>query len=215
MNIINKAEKILEDREPEEPAIDTVVKAHVRKKNNGKREEDLSMVEHQIEKHYLSEEQLNEFFPDGYNQLPDEVYTNLEFVPARFIAKEHHVGVYTSKGSDHKFARGDHPVELLKSSILTLALAAGIFNYKYVDAMPINRISEEFRRNDVEISRHVMSGWMIKLADRYIRFIYNEMKKHILTSKLIHCDETPFKLVNDGKSPNSKSYMWVSFITKV
>ena len=113
--------------------------------------------------------------------------------------------MYTSKGSDHKFARGDHPVELLKSSILTPSLAAGIFNYKYVDAMPINRISEEFRRNDVEISRQVMAGWMIKLADRYIRIIYNEMKKHILTSKLIHCDETPFKLVNDGRSPNSKS----------
>ena len=209
MNIINEAEKILEDGEPEEPAIDTVVKAHVRKKTKGKREEDLSRVEHQVEEHYLSEEQLNEIFPNGYNQLPDEVYTNLEFVPAKFIAKEHHVGVYTSKGSDHKFARGDHPVELLKSSILTPALAASIFNYKYVDAMPINRISEEFRRNDVEISRQVMAGWMIKLADRYIRVIYNEMKKHILTSKLIHCDETPFKLVNDGRSPNSKSYMWV------
>ena len=113
MNIINEAEKLLEDGEPEEPAIETVVKAHVRKKTKGKREEDLSRVEHQVEKHYLSEEQLNEIFPNGYNQLPDEVYTNLEFVPAKFIAKEHHVGVYTSKGSDHKFARGDHPVELL------------------------------------------------------------------------------------------------------
>lgn len=209
MNIINEAEKLFEDGDPKEPDIETVVKAHVRKKTKGKREEDLSRVEHQVEEHYLSEEQLNEIFPNGYNQLPDEVYTNLEFIPAKFIAKEHHVGVYTSKGSDHKFARGDHPVELLKSSILTPSLAAGIFNYKYVDAMPINRISEEFRRNDVEISRQVMAGWMIKLADRYIRFIYKEMKKHILTSKLIHCDETPFKLVNDGRSPNSKSYMWV------
>lgn len=209
MNIINEAEKLLDDGEPKEPEIETVVKAHVRKKTKGKRQEDLSKVEHQIEEHYLSEEQLNEIFPDGYTRLPDEVYTNLEFVPAKFIAKEHHVGVYTSKGTDHTFARGDHPVELLKSSILTPSLAAGIFNYKYVDAMPLNRISEEFRRNDVEISRQVMAGWMIKIADRYIRIIYNAMKKEIIKSKLIHCDETPFKLVDDGRSANSKNYMWV------
>ena len=63
MNIINEAEKILEDGEPEEPAIDTVVKAHVRKKTKGKREENLSRVEHQVEEHYLSEEQLKEIFP--------------------------------------------------------------------------------------------------------------------------------------------------------
>ena len=209
MNIINEAEKLLEDSVPEEPDIATVVHSHIRKKSKGKREKDLSLVEHKIVEHYLSEEQLNELFPEGYTQLDDEVYTNLEFIPASFVAMEHHIGVYTSKGSEHKFVRGDHPVELLKTSILTPSLAAGIFNYKYVDAMPINRISEEFRRNDVEISRQVMAGWMIKIADRYMRVIYNAMKKHILTSKLIHCDETPFKLVDDGRSPASKSYMWV------
>ena len=209
MSILNEAEKLLEEGDPEEPAMETVVKSHVRKKTKGKREQDLSMVEHKIENHYLSEEELAVLFPNGYTKLPDEVYTNLEFIPAKFVAVEHHIGVYTSKGSDHSFARGDHPVELLKTSILTPSLAAGIFNYKYVDAMPLNRISEEFRRHDVEISRQVMAGWMIKLADRYIRVIYNAMKKEILTSKLIHCDETPFKLVDDGRSPNSKSYMWV------
>lgn len=209
MSIINEAEKLIEDGAPEEPTIETVIKAHVRKKTKGKREKDLSMVEHKIVEHYLSEEQLTELFPEGYTKLEDEVYTNLEFIPAKFLAMEHHIGVYTSKGSEHKFVRGDHPVELLKASILTPSLAAGIFNYKYVDAMPLNRISEEFRRNDVEISRQVMAGWMIKIADRYIRVIYNAMKKAILKSDLIHCDETPFKLVDDGRSPDSKSWMWV------
>ena len=209
LDIINEAEKLLESGEPEEPDITTVVKAHTRKKTKGKRQEDLSKVEHKIEEHLLSDDQLAELFPDGYTRLPDEIYTNLEFIPAKFIAVEHHIGVYTSKGNDHTFARGDHPNELLKSSILTPSLAAGIFNYKYVDALPINRIAEEFRRNDVEISRQVMAGWMIKVADRYIRFIYNAMKKSILAGKLIHCDETPFKLVDDGRGSSSKSFMWV------
>lgn len=35
------------------------------------------------------------------------------------------------------------------------------------------------------------------------------MKKRMFDSKLIHCDETPFTVVNDGRGPNTKSYMWV------
>lgn len=54
-----------------------------------------------------------------------------------------------------------------------------------------------------------MAGWMIRLTDRYLGIIYNAMRERLLKSSLIHCDETPFKLVNDGREPNSKSYMWV------
>ncbi len=40
-------------------------------------------------------------FPDGkYRQLPDEVYKRLEFHPASFEVKEHHVAVYA--GTDNE-----------------------------------------------------------------------------------------------------------------
>lgn len=54
-----------------------------------------------------------------------------------------------------------------------------------------------------------MAGWMIRLSERYLGPVYREMHRRILESKLIHCDETPFKVVNDRRSPNSKRYMWV------
>ena len=54
---------------------------------------------------------------------------------------------------------------LLSHSILTPELAAAVFNAKYVNAMPLNRLSEEFLRNDVNIPRQDMASWMIRLAD--------------------------------------------------
>lgn len=42
MEIINEAEMLLEKGMPEEPGFETVVKAHVRKKRQGKRDADLS-----------------------------------------------------------------------------------------------------------------------------------------------------------------------------
>ena len=84
-----------------------------------------------------------------------------------------------------------------------------MFEAKYVNAQPINRIAETLAFNDVNISKQVMAGWCIKIAERYLVQVYNEMHKQLLKSKLIHCDETPFKVTNDGRDGNSKSYMWV------
>lgn len=204
--ILNEAEAILEtEGMEEEPAFEKVV---VRKKRKGKRAADLKDIEVVIDEHLLSDDELSEIFPDGYRRLPDEIYKDLEYIPAKFLVHEHHIGVYVSRDSK-TVVKADRPERLLKNSILTPALAAGIFNAKYVNAIPLNRLSEEFTRNDVVISRQVMAGWMIRLAEDYFSFIYEEMHRNLLTSKLIHCDETPFKLINDGRAPNSKNYMWV------
>ena len=50
---------------------------------------------------------------------------------------------------------------------------------------------------------------MISISDRYVQLIYRRMHQKMLESRLIHCDETPFKLIAPDKGPNSKAYMWV------
>ena len=72
----NEAEVLVEDGMPEEPNIETVI-IH-RKKTKGKRKEDLSHVDEVTEDmHELSEEELAELFPNGYDRLPDEHETGL------------------------------------------------------------------------------------------------------------------------------------------
>lgn len=212
MEIINEAEKLLENGIPEEPGIETVVKAHTRKKRQGKRDEDLDGFPVEVIEHRLSPDQLDTEFPDGYYEMKPEVYKELEFIPAQYIVYEHRIYSYVSKrktDGESKIVRASRPERLLNRSILTPSLAAHVINQKYVNAMPLNRIHDEFKRNDVEISRQVLAGWMIKLADRYLYLVYNAMKKELLGSKLIHCDETPFTMIHDGKVSKSKNYMWV------
>ena len=207
MLILNEAEYLVETCIPSEPDMTTVVRT-VRKKSKGKREADLKFVETQVDVHALAKEHLDAIFPKGYDKLPDEIYYDLEYVPAKFIKHEHHVEVYAGKGGEG-IIRADRPERLLSNSILTPALAAAVFNAKYVNAIPLNRLSEEFKRHDVIISRQTMAGWMIRLTERYLGSVYRAMIKKLLSAKLIHCDETPFKLIGASKSPNSKSYMWV------
>ncbi len=58
-----------------------------------------------IKEHKLSDEELAEKFPDGYKELPAEVYQRLHIIPETFIVDEHHVHVYVSKKPANKKSR--------------------------------------------------------------------------------------------------------------
>lgn len=205
-NVFNEIESLTEEGIPVEPEMETIT--YNRKKQKGKRDEDLRGVEVVVEPTIeLSEDELQDIFPKGYNRLPDEVYRDLEYIPASFKVHEHHIAVYAGK-CDTGIVKADRPERLLKNSILTPSLAAGVMDLKYVQHLPLNRISEDFKRKDVNISRQVMAGWMITITDRYLRPVYRELHRKLLTSELIHSDETPFTLIHHGDSPQ-KSYMWV------
>ena len=105
----NEAESI---HVPEEPEKEVTVKEHTRKvKKPGKREMDLSKLPREVVTHALPEERLREEFPDGWKRLPDEVYTNVKYVPAKYVATEHHIEVYCGKKED-RIIRADHPAQL-------------------------------------------------------------------------------------------------------
>ena len=90
--------------------------------------------------------------------------------------------------------RGRAPGRLLNHSILTPSLAASIFTAKYINAVPLNRISEGYGYDGLNISRQVMAGWMIRLSDYYLDSVHRMMKDELKKAPLIHCDESPFTM---------------------
>ena len=190
-----------------EPEIETVI-IH-RKKHTGKREEDLKGFPTRIEKHELTEEQLTEIFGrDGWKQLPDEVYKRLEYQPAVYEVVEHHIAVYTAK-KDDTIVRADRPADLLRNSVATPSLVAAVMNGKYANAMPLNRISEELARNDVNLSRGTLANWTIRCAERYLSLVYDRLKKHLCEQSVIQADETIVGVTKDGRPGTATSYMFV------
>ena len=68
---------------------------------------------------------------------------------------------------------------LLKGSIATPSLVAGIMNAKYVNGMRLARQEREFARYDLPLSTKTMANWIIQCADRYLRPIYDLMKEKL------------------------------------
>lgn len=206
--IFNEAEALTDTTYVIEPTEDQILsKKPVRPA--GKREAGLKGLPVEVISHVMTEEQLTATFgPNGWKQLPDEVFKRVRVQPAVYTVEEHHVAVYAGK-DNQTIVKADRPKSLLRNSIVTPSLGASIMNAKYTNGLPLYRISQEFQRNDIHISRQVMANWMIQLADRYLGIVYDRLHEQLLGYHVLQADETPVKVSKDGRPANSQSYMWV------
>ena len=208
MNIFNEADAAAAEAIAE-PAIEQVILR--RKKQKGKRKEDLSRLPKRIENHELNKEQLKEIFGEnGWKRLPDEVYSRVEYQPAVKEVVEHHVAVYAAKKADvDTIVRADRPVDLLRNSIATPSLVAAIMNAKYTNAIPLYRIAQDFEQSDMILGRATMANWVIRCAERYLSLVYDRLREHLCQNDVLQVDETTCQVTKDGRSSDAKSYMFV------
>lgn len=196
-----------------EPSVEEVtISSYRRSKTKGRRDADLDGLPARIFEHRLSEEELAEKFPNGYKELPAEVYKRLHIIPETFIVDEHHVHVYASKSNDGTIVKAERPADLFRNSIATASLVASIINGKYVNALPLERQSRAYKCNGINLSTNTMANWVIKSTDYYLSLIYDRMHELIYDSKVIHADESPVKTmrIDNAKIENGKkTYMWV------
>ena len=203
----NEAEAVsnLDAAEPEE----IEVPVSKQSKRKGKKDADLAGIPVKRVDHYMSAEELEaEFGVNGWKQLPDAVSRRYNFVPAKVEVEEHHTGVYASKSDGH-MVKADHPEGLLHGSLVSPSLAAAIINGKYVNAVPLYRLEQEFQRYGLNITRQNMANWCIRLGEEYLSVLYDHLHKKLYSYHVIQADETPVLVNRDGRKAGAQSYMWV------
>ena len=214
MLLLNDIESMSENapNKTDEELLEEARMREQKKRKKGVREYDLRKVRHEIIDYKTRKEDLDKIFPEGYVEVGYDKSHRVEYKPAELTVIEERIYKYKSVDKN-KFAISGHQAHLLEHSIVTPSLAAKIMYDKYINAVPINRISKELGWLDAVIRPATMSRWMINLTDKYLVKLYDLMKTEIKKARLIHADETPFICESDRKKPgrtkNSKSYMWV------
>jgi len=202
--IFNEAEVLYDSPDEEEET----VKPRGKKKK-GKREEDLKDLPVEVISHQMSEKDLKEFFGDEeYKQLPDEIQRRYVYHPAKVCVEEHHIEVYSGKESE-RMIKATHPKALLKGSLVSSSLMAGIINGKYVNALPFYRLEKTFQNDGVNVTRKAMADWSVKVSERYLSLLYDRIRDYLIQTPILQADETPVLVNKDGRDAGSKSYMWV------
>ena len=215
--ILNEVEWECEHaKEPEKTDEDllreAMERAKKRKRKKGVRELDLRSARVEVEEYTLSDEELQELFPEGYRELGVKVSYRVEYTPAELVVHEERIHKYKAE-KENTFVCAEHPRHLFAHSYTTPSLLSKIWMDKYVNGLPINRISREIWWSDLTIRPPTICRWMEQLTERYLQPVDQMMRMEILKARLIHCDETPFVCEEDrkkeGRTKNSKSYMWV------
>lgn len=205
--IFNEPEALSDDaREPEITEI--IISSHTRKKKTT-RDTNLEGLPARIINHTMSAEELEKLFPDGYKELPEEVYKRLSIIPQTFIVNEHHVHVYASKNNDGTIVRAKRSADVFRNSIATPSLLSAIITGKYANHLPLDRQSRCYKDNGVKLETNTLANWMMRASEVHLSILYDELHKYLYQSHVVHADETPFQVIRDGRKAGSDSWMWV------
>ena len=211
MDLFNEAEQEADPNAAEPEMEEIHPKSYKRKKTTGKKEEDLSAFETtEVIKHKL--EGNDRFCPEcgtKYKVVTTETVKYLKFIPARFEVVEETTYVYACPKCG-MMKRPQKDPSLLKGSVATPSLVAGIMNAKYVNGMPLARQEREFARYNLNLSTKTMANWIILCAKRYLQPIYDLMREEFLRSRYIHCDETRLQVIDEPEQKGTtQNWMWV------
>lgn len=137
--------------------------------------------------------------------IPSQVYVRVTKIPV-MICEECQSVNEEGKSTCRTVS---HPAPLLPRSKVSPELLAYIMDMKYNCGLPLDAIEKMFARQGVIIPKQNMCNWVIGSV-KYLKPIYNLMKKDLLAIKVIQADETVTQCLNEeGKPATSTSYMWV------
>jgi transposase len=101
------------------------------------------------------------------------------------------------------------PAQPLPGSNASAAMIATVTTGKYVDGTPLYRMEHALARAGIPVGRGTLAKWIIRPAELHYRRLYEAMRQTLLSQPLIHGDETTVQVLKEeGKSAQSKSYMW-------
>jgi len=112
-------------------------------------------------------------------------------------------------GAEQGIKSASRPDQILPKSIAHSSVIADVVVRKYVDGLPFYRQEVIYNRDNIDLSRQTMSGWMIQLHER-LTPLMAVMKRLLYQGRVIHIDETRLQVLNEpGRENTQLSYMWV------
>lgn len=165
--------------------------------------------------HDVPEEQKHCGCGAAKSQIGEEVSEQLDVVPARVQVLRHVRPKYACRQCEGVEDNGPTvviappPTQLIPKSYASAGLLASILIAKFADAQPFYRQEGIFRRLGVELNRTTMCNWAVQAGEACAGLL-DLLGKEVRSGPLINIDETTVQVLKEtGRSPTSKSYMWV------
>ena len=114
------------------------------------------------------------------------------------------------KDHDGSFKKGVVPTALIPHSPASASSVTYVMFNKCFMGLPYYRLEAAMLQLGVKIPRETMANWCILSTQKYLMLIYERLHEELLKREVIHADETTCQVLReDGKTPQSTSYMWL------
>ena len=147
--------------------------------------------------------------------IGEETSEQLDYVPAQVKVIEHVRLKYVCKPCEARAAEGGPQIQTAEKPLSPIekGLAApGLLSYvivsKYSDHLPLHRLEKILQRHDIEIARSTMCDWMRQSAEA-LAPLYDRMVREVLSSKVIHTDDTPVDVLEPKGRGTKTGRFWV------
>jgi transposase len=86
-------------------------------------------------------------------------------------------------------------------------LLAHVLVSKYCDHLPLNRQSEIYARDGVELDRSTMAEW-VGGCSRLLEPLVEALRRHVMSAEKLHADDTPVPVLAPGNGKTKTGRLW-------
>ena len=139
-------------------------------------------------------------------QFGEDISEQLEYIPDSFKVIRHVRPKFSCKECDRivEAPAASRPIE---RGLAGPGLLAHVIMSKFGDHLPLYRQSEIYARQDVEISRSTMAGW-VGSASQLLSPLVDAIQKHVLAGPKLHADDTPLPVLAPGNGKTRTGRLW-------
>lgn len=214
LSLFNEAEAE-SDPKADEPAF-TSVKQHARLKKSARKDQLIKELPvKEIVCDVMDENKFCEICGTPLKTLGKEtIREEIEFIPASLRIIRYVRLTYECpkcKHTDDPYIVGAvPPTSLMNHSLASPSSVAHVMYQKYVNAVPLYRQEKDWEQMGLILSRATMANWVIRCSEDYFSPLIERFRTKLLNREVVHVDETPVQVLKEqGKKPQSKSYMWL------
>jgi len=165
-------------------------------------------LEREIIRHELSpEERACPCCGELRAEIGVETSEQLELIPAKLKALEHHRVKYACRSCEEHVAIADKPPQPIEKGLPGPGLCAHTVLSKFGDHQPMYRQEDIHSRLGKTIRRSTLCSWQASLAGLATALVMR-MKYLVLQSQVIHTDDTSIKMLEPGRGITRTCKFW-------
>jgi len=142
-------------------------------------------------------------------EIGRDITEKLAFTPGEYYVKRIERPKYAvKKNSLAGILQAPAPDSILEGSKFDPSFMAHVATEKFAYHMPLNRVIEKLATRQIKVSSQTMSSLILNLGNKVVPLL-DLMEKKTFEQKVIFTDDTPVKLIKEGRGKAKQAHMWI------